>query len=379
MVLGVCSLFTGAAFADDSSETDVLIASQQTTNTSVYNVSQNNTNVLSNQSTMAAGAPPTPIRGYWVRSESYYLNSLSITWLRSQGITDLFVLTDRENPDGTLQPFINKFGGYPDIRIHAWVRVFKDSDGNWYAPCERPDLNNWVIETYKKLAEIPGLDGIHLDYVRYKGDAPIHRSHGHDPTMEVTDFVKRVREEVIDSINPNLSLSAALMPPCEDTVKWYGQDYGQLAKYLDFMVPMIYRYSYNGDLNWIAKVTAMAVSKSNGTSIVVGLQNYDPDLGYQLLSPTELNNDINSAMVNGAAGFVVFRYGPGKYVTYQVAKLYKKIRYRKWVKYYRWVKKRIRISKRKYRVIKVRRARWKRVWRIKYIYKHYTYGKWVLT
>jgi hypothetical protein len=371
--------FTGEVSATNSTETDAVTAIQQTTNTSVYNESQNNSNVLSTQSTLAAGAPPTPIKGYWVRSESYYLNSLSITWLRSQGITDLFVLTDRENIEGTLQPFINKFGGYSDIRIHAWVRAFKDSSGNWYAPCDRPDLNDWVIETYKKLAKIPGLDGIHLDYVRYKGDAPVHRDHGHDPTMEVTNFVKRVREEVIDFINPELCLSAALMPPCEDTVKWYGQDYGQLAQYLDFMVPMIYRYSYNGDSNWIAKVTAIAVSKANGNPIVAGLQNYDPDLGYQLLSSTQLQNDINTAIAHGAAGFVVFRYGPAKYVTYTVAKPYKKVRYRKWMKYYKWVKKRIRISKRKYKIIKVRRARWKRVWRTKWLYKHYTYGKWVLT
>ena len=378
MVIGICFFFIGAVSATNTTETDALTLSQQTTNTSAYNESQNNT-ILSSSQAMAAGAPPAPIKGYWVRSESYYLNSLSIAWLRSQGITDLFVLTDRENPEGTLQPFINKFGGYSDIRIHAWVRTFKDSSGNWYAPCDRPDLNDWVIETYQKLAKIPGLDGIHLDYVRYRGDAPVHRDHGHDPTMEVTNFVKRVREEVINPINPNLYLSAALMPPCEDTVKWYGQDYGQMAQYLDFLVPMIYRYSFNGDSNWIAKVTSIAVSRANGTPVVVGVQNYDPDLDYQLISSAQLENDIKSAISNGATGYVIFRYGPGKYVTYKVAKLYKKIRYRKWVKYYKWVKKLKRISRHKYKRVKVRRAYWKRVWKTKLLYKYYTYGKWVLT
>jgi len=169
----------------------------------------------------------------------------------------------------------------------------------------------------------------------------------------VTGFVKRVSDEVIGSINPKLYLSAALMPPCEDTVKWYGQDYGQLAQYLDFMVPLIYKYSYNGDCNWVATLTANAVNKANGTLIVVGLQIYDPDTDYQLLSSAELKNDINTVITSGAAGFVVFRYTPGKYITYKVATAYKKIRYREWVKYYRWVKKRIRISKRKYRIIKV--------------------------
>lgn len=84
----------------------------------------------------------------------------------------------------------------------------------------------------------------------------------------MTNFVKRVREEFINPINPNLYLSAALMPPCEDTVKWYGPDYGQMAQYLDFLVPMIYRYSFNGDSNWIAKVTSIAVSKANGAPVL---------------------------------------------------------------------------------------------------------------
>jgi hypothetical protein len=145
--LGWILIFTSAVSATNSTDGDVLTSTQQTTNAPIYNESQNNSNVLSAQSSMASGALSTPIMGYWVRSESYYLNSLSIDWLRSQGITDLLVLTDRENPVGTLQPFINKFGGYPDIRIHAWVRTFKDSSGNWYAPCDRPDLNDWVIET----------------------------------------------------------------------------------------------------------------------------------------------------------------------------------------------------------------------------------------
>jgi spore germination protein YaaH len=163
-----------------------------------------------------------------------------------------------------------------------------------------------------------------MDYVRYRGDAPDHRSHGHDPTMEVTGFVKRVRDELIDSINPKLYLSAALMPPCEDAVKWYGQDYGQLAQYLDFMVPMIYKYSYNGDCKWVATLTANAVSKANGIPIVVGLQNYDPDADYQLLSSAELKNDINTVITCGAAGFVVFRYTPGKYINYKWPQLTKR-------------------------------------------------------
>jgi hypothetical protein len=118
---------------------------------------------------------------------------------------------------------------------------------------------------------------------------------------------------------------------------------------------------------------AMVVSKVNVTSTVVESKTDYSDLGYQLLSPTQLNNDRKSAMVNGAAGFVVFRYGPGKYVSYQVAKLYKKVRYRKWVK--KWIK----VSRHKYKRVKVRRAYCKRVLKTKLLYKYYKYGKWDLT
>ena len=49
----------------------------------------------------------------------------------------------------------------------------------------------------------------------------------------------------IAKINPNLIISAALMPETISSEKYYGQDYSVMSRYLDVVVPMIYKGNYN--------------------------------------------------------------------------------------------------------------------------------------
>ncbi|MDP3066102.1 MAG: glycosyl hydrolase family 18 protein [Methanobacteriaceae archaeon] len=372
LILGAVLISAGAVSAADSSTDQNQIIDSQSLQPTINDTQNNTESSTPSQSTMdAAGAPV--IHAYWVRYESYYLNNLNVGTLQSQGITDLFVLTSRNNPGGTLQPFISKFAG-SGIRIHAWVCCFKDNNGNWVA-AEDVNQQNYVRNSILNIVNNYAVDGIHLDYVRYGGKAMNHEG----ATDTITNFVASVKQLIQGSNKPNTLLSAALMPPCEDTVYLYGQDYGQLSQYLDFLVPMVYKGNFRADTNWIGVVTAKAVSKANGKPVVVGLQNYRSDWNLELLSDAEIQGDIKTAIDNGAAGYALFRYGPGKYVTSKVATPYKYVRYRGWVRYTVWVKKRIRIARGKYRTARVAVKRYKRGWISKWLYSYRTVGKWVLT
>lgn len=161
-----------------------------------------------------------------------------------------------------------------------------------------------------------GVDGVHLDYVRYPGTA--YKYSG--ATSTITSFVARVHNTV-KAINSNITLSAAVMPEGSSNSYFYGQDYSQMSQYLDFIVPMIYKgnYGYNqangtntngaSGTAWIASKTAWIVQHSNGIPVLAGLQTYRSDSNNSMVPADELTKDINAAMASGASGYVLFRYG----------------------------------------------------------------------
>ncbi|KAF5079982.1 putative glycosyl hydrolase domain protein [anaerobic digester metagenome] len=162
-----------------------------------------------------------------------------------------------------------------------------------------------------------GVDGVHLDYIRYPGTA--YKYSG--STSAITSFVARV-QNTVKAVNSNIKLSAAVMPEGSSNSYYYGQDYSQLSKYIDFIVPMIYKgnygYSYANGVNkngangtaWIASKTAWIVQHSNGIPVLAGLQTYRSDANSSALVPAnELKNDITAVENSGAFGYVLFRYG----------------------------------------------------------------------
>lgn len=161
-----------------------------------------------------------------------------------------------------------------------------------------------------------GVDGIHLDYVRYPGTAYKYS----EATSTVTSFVEKVHNTV-KAVNSKITLSAAVMPEGSSNSYYYGQDYSQLSRYLDFIVPMIYKGNYGFDrvngtnkygasgTAWIASKTAWIVQHSNGIPVLAGLQTYRSDDNTTLIPADELKKDINAVMASGASGYVLFRYG----------------------------------------------------------------------
>jgi hypothetical protein len=99
------------------------------------------------------------------------------------------------------------------------------------------------------------------------------------------------------------------MPEGSVNAYYYGQDYTELSKYLDFIVPMIYKGNYGKDTSWIGTTTKYIVNHSNGKPVIVGIQTYRSDSNLEKLSLSEINTDIKKAIQNGAAGYCLFRYG----------------------------------------------------------------------
>ncbi|WJI10400.1 transglutaminase [Methanobacterium sp. CWC-01] len=242
--------------------------------------------------------------GIWIRSDDISL--INGTALKNAGITDVFVKVSRVV---AYQTTLNQLTQVKQlllgtgIRVHAWVTCFLDANGNWVDP-QNTTVQDEVLDFTSKLASSNLVDGVHLDYVRYPGTAYLHSG----GTEAITQFVARVNTAV-KTANSLVALSAALMPEGSVNAYYYGQDYSQLASYLDFLVPMIYKGNYGEDTDWIGDMTSYIVSQTNGTPVLVGLQTYISDSNLSTLSAAELGWDINEAAGNGASGYVLFRYG----------------------------------------------------------------------
>jgi len=365
----------------DSVQTDQLATcSTQTTDPdTISNTPTDEQNqIVVSSAPQAAGSPTElppinqngAVKAYWIWGSS--LGSVNALTLKNQGITDVFILF--KGTSGTinyqvLKDAINKFSG-TNIRVHAWMICFKDASysSGWIDP-NNVAYQQKLINVASYLAlNVPGLAGIHLDYVRYSGVASVgHAAYQHEGTTVITKFVATLTS-VVKELNPMLYLSAAVMPETTNNAYLYGQDYGLLSQYLDFLVPMVYEGNYHKNNAWIASTTAWIVAHST-IPVVVGLQNYHGDSNIEMLSTDELTADENTALANGAFGYAIFRFTVPRWSIYTVKIPYKKVRYRKWIKKVRKVK-----TRKGYRY----RVHYVRVWRYKWLYTYKKYGHWVM-
>ena len=168
-------------------------------------------------------------------------------------------------------------------------------DGEWHNP-KTTDLNPKIVEAGSYVF-IENIAGIHLDYLRYPGNA--YKTEG--GAEAITNFVSKVRK----AIPSNIKLSCAVMPENE-AKKYYGQDIEALGKIVDFITPMQYKGNYKQNTQWLASSTQKLSKQAN---IWSGLQSYKSDDDTTLLSETELTDDIKACLNNGAKGVLLFRYG----------------------------------------------------------------------
>ena len=338
--------------------------------------SQNKTKVTSlsltspQHSTDAAGDKYEKIRAIWLNTA----DNLNITKIKNAGITDIFIKCDIYSYQNTLKNVVSMFKN-SGIRVNAWITCFLDSNGKWINPAGttytytvkvtkkvavktyykswykswykyrghwyykwkyvwktkttyktvtttqkktgiNTTYNTQVINATTNMVKNYGIDGINLDYLRYPGTAYKYSN----SAQTITSFVKSVYNSV-KSINSSVAVSADVMPEGKMNTYYYGQNYAQLAKYLDFMVPLVYKGSYgytsskgtsssgkNGTA-WIGNSIAYIVNQANGTPVVAGLQAYRSDKNTTAIPLNELQNDIKAALNNGASGYSLYKYG----------------------------------------------------------------------
>ncbi|MGX8693496.1 MAG: Ig-like domain-containing protein, partial [Methanobrevibacter sp.] len=249
----------------------------------------------------------------------YYLfgsdmKSVNLNTLASYGTTDLFLnyYAIEKYGKSDVESWIasaNKVG----IRVHIWMQTFYD--GSWINPVSdgvyNKDIFNSRIAEAEEYANLKGVSGIHLDYLRYPGTA--YKYSG--GTEAISEFTRLVTEAV-HKINPGLIVSAALMPETKDTIYYYGQDYSALSSYLDLVLPMVYKGNYKSGTSWISSTTKWYVDNSKGAKVWITLQSYKSDDDTSRLPASELNNDAKTVLNANADGVILFRYGLSNFVNF---------------------------------------------------------------
>ena len=155
-----------------------------------------------------------------------------------------------------------------------------------------------------KFAKIKGIAGVHFDYVRFPGTAYQYKN----AANAVNYFVKKA-STAIHKVNSKLIVSAAIMPEPSSMKYYYGQDVPTMSKYVDVLMPMVYKGNYNAGRSWIKSTTKTFVSQSQHAKIWTGLQSYKSDSNVVKLSSSELKKDMRAALSGGAQGVILFRYG----------------------------------------------------------------------
>lgn len=231
--------------------------------------------------------------GYWVFGKDMY--NVKLENLKKNGVTDIFLNYYAFEVYGKTKvvAWIKK-AKTQKINVHIWVQCFYN-DGKWQNP-KTTNLTSKLKEI-KGYAAIEGVYGIHLDYLRYPGNA-YKTSGGADA---ITAFVKKVRSQ-----NPKTFLSCAVMPENEDDKKYYGQDIPALGKIVDAILPMQYKGNYETGTSWLTSTTKYF---SKYGTVWSGLQTYKSDEDPTKLSASEILSDAKTCIKNGAKGVILFRYG----------------------------------------------------------------------
>ena len=248
--------------------------------------------------------------GYWLHGRT--MKDVDVRSLVSFGTTDVFLHEYAFTAHGRkdVEAWIAQADA-AGLKVHIWIQAFYY--GKWINPVKdgKPDMSlfNEKIARAQTYARIPGVAGIHLDYVRYPGTA--FKTAG--GTRAVSEFV-RLAATRLHQTSPRLVVSAALMPETTSNEHYYGQDYASLSKHLNVVVPMIYKGNYKKDTSWIAATTKWYVENSKGAQVWAGLQGYKSDDDTSSLPTPEITADVEAALDAGAAGAVIFRWGVTNFV-----------------------------------------------------------------
>lgn len=255
-----------------------------------------------------------------------------------------------------------------NVKVHAWFWTMNSGDANpeWLSYNQTgnslankkayvdyykfmcpalPEVQNFIMQKMDELASVDGLEGIHMDYIRYVdvilpvglqpkyglvqdyvmpefdyGYHPYMRNlykekYGVDPIklenpgnnqqwidfrlIELNKTVSKLRDHVTGK---DLKITAAVFPTPKMSAQMVRQDWKNWN--LDCYFPMVYHNFYNEPISWIEKVMKEnRKSVGKNSKIFCGL--YLP----ALQNEDELTQAIKAAMDGGADGVSFFSYG----------------------------------------------------------------------
>ena len=201
------------------------------------------------------------------------------------------------------------------IKVHIWMQVFYKSKTGWQNPVKNGKINydliNSKVKIAKSYAKLKGVGGVHMDYIRYPGNAYKYKN----AVKAINTFTKKAAAG-IHKVGKKIIVSAAVMPEKSTMKKYYGQDIPTMSRYVDVIVPMVYKGNYNGNSEWIKKTTLMFKKQSKKAKIWTGIQGYKSDSKLVKLSPSELMGDADAAALGGAYGVMIFRYTLFNYINF---------------------------------------------------------------
>jgi len=273
--------------------------------------------------------------GIWMWKSHFESASVStFQMLKDYGIGNIIVSQSIMTEDANRQKIdqIRALG----MKVHLWFLCF--SNGNdWINPIildeqtgkhvyNQPHFDA-IIQKAVQYVQYGNIDGIHLDYIRYPGNAYKidYSSEGNDVTGEnaVTEFCRQM-SVAVKAVNPNIKMSAAIMPETINNAYHYGQNTRKMSKYIEIFMPMVYRYNYKKSTNWIFTTVgwfagevkaAIAADPAIQSEVWTGLQTYSGDNNVVSLPVSDLEADCRYAIKSpagtpsGATGIVLFRYG----------------------------------------------------------------------
>jgi methionine-rich copper-binding protein CopC len=300
---------TNTTNINDSYHADSLNQTNKTDPTNIAQTSVSPTIKRTNVVKVQSAVTVQNIEGIYINPSDTPVTSINPTTLKSEGITDIYVLTSRSNPTA-IGPFVTKFAG-TGIKVYAWVEAFKDFNGVWFIPGSNVTLENKIIQDITSIATNYNVNGIMLDYLRYPGTA----NNSTTATANVDKFASAIKYNINIINGKNITgknkilLSSTLMPEDENNNYYYAQDYTLLSNYLDFLSPMIYVGNYNEPASWIGTTVKYIETHDNGKPVVAILETYSSDANPKPITVNQLNLDIITAVTNGSHGYELFRYG----------------------------------------------------------------------
>ena len=251
--------------------------------------------------------------GYWVLYSNMY--DLDLASLASQGTKHIFLhcYSVTAYGAGAVSSWANQANNY-GIKVHFWMQVAYD--GEWHGIANKDgsynyDLINSKVNEARYYASISGISGVHFDYLRFGGTA-----YKFPTAAESINYFVATAVSAIKSVNPNCLVSAALMPEPDNMLYYDGQDYPTLTKYLDCVLPMVYKGNYHQNTAWIQSITKWFVDNSNGAQVWTGLQAYRSDDDVTRLLVSELTGDAQASLNGGGRGVVMFRWGVTNFINF---------------------------------------------------------------